>query len=325
MEFIQSIQAHDEAIVLGTVVTYDLPVNPLSHVLLTVKGARLDMAVTDVPPPLGLLSTFEKIEVLYKGSAVFSMSGVDAFACGLLVNNFETWGVNAGDVEDYEWAQTLLIAMTRMLYSASECFPRTSRGELILQITYAAANAEFDDLRLQIETVELPDASPAQFIKQTTLSATPTANVPFDLSLPIGNPISELVIWQHQIQAADTDVAGLDKLEILVDNKNRFYPESFVEVLQNMTGRMRCPPGYWGAHTHKLMGGTFAQGDQTSAQKPEDHPICCYLHLPFDIFRNGEYALQTAGASDVTLRMDVAAFGAFRIIPVEVVQSSGSV
>lgn len=325
MEFIQSIMAHDEAIVLGTVVTYDLPVNPLSHIMMTLKGARLDTAVTDVPPAMGLVATIARIEVLYKGSAVYSLSGIDCFASSLLVNNFETWCQNAVDTENAEWAQTLLVPLTRVLYSANECFPRTTRGELILQITYAAANAEFDDLRMQIETVELPGASPSQFIKQTTLSATPTANVPFDVSLPIGNPISEIVIWQHQIQAADVDTAGLDKLEILVDNKNHFYPESFIEVLQNMAGRMRCPPGYLGLHTHKLMGATFAQGDQTSAPKPENHEIACYLHLPFDIFRNGEYALQTAGASDVTLRMDVSAFGAFRIIPVEVVGSAGSV
>lgn len=325
MEFIQSIQAHDVAITLGTVVTYDLPVNPLSHILLTLKGARLATAVDDVPPPMGLVATLDRIEVLYKGSAVYSLSGIDCFASSLFVNNFETWGVNAVDSEDAEWAQTLLVPMTRILYSPTECFPRTTRGELVLQLTYAAANAEFDALRLQIETVELPDASPNQFIKQTTLSATPTANVPFDVALPIGNQISDIIVWQHQIQLDASDTAGLDKLEILVDNKNKFYPESFIEALQNMSGRKRCPPGYWGAHTHKIIVATPAPGQQVSAPKPENHEIACYLHLPFDIFRNGEYALQTAGASDVNLRMDVVAFGAFRIIPVEVVSSGGAV
>jgi len=325
MEFIQSIQAHDVPIVLGTVVTYDLPVHPLSHILLTLKGKRLGTAVGDVPPPMGLVATFDRIEVLYKGSAVYSLSGVDCFASSLLVNGFETWGVNAGDIEDYEWAQTLLVPLTRTLYSPTECFPQTTRGELILQLTYAAANVEFDVLRLQIETVELPGASASQFIKQTTLSATPTANVPLDVPLPIGNPISDVIVWQHQIQTGISDTAGLDKLEILVDNKNRFYPESFIECLQNMSGRVRCPPGYWGAHTHKIVLSTPAPGQQVSAPKPEDHPIACYLHLPFDIFRNGEYALQTSGASAVNLRMDVSAFGAFRIIPVEVIGAAGAV
>lgn len=325
MEFIQSIQAHDVAIVLGTVVTYDLPVHPLSHILITLKGARLDTAVTDVPPPMGLVLTLARIEVLYKGSAIYSLSGIDCFASSLFVNGYESWGQNAVDVENGEWAQTLLVPMTRILYSPTECFPKTTRGELILQLTYAAANAEFDDLRLQIETVELPDASPNQFIKQTTLSATPTANVPFDVPLPIGNDISDIVIWQHQIQAGISDVAAIDKAEILVDNVNHFYPESFTECLQNMAGRKRCPPGYWGAHTHKLMGATFAQGDQTSAPKPENHEIACYMHMPFDIFRNGDYALKTAGASDINLRLDVSAFGAIRVIPVEVLSAAGAV
>jgi len=325
MEFVQSIMAHDVAVVLGTVVPYDLPVNPLSHILLTLKVARLDMLATDVPSPLTIPAILSRIEVLYKGSAVYSMSGVDCLASGILVNNFESWGVNAVDIENAEWAMTLLVPMTRKLYSPSECFPKTTRGELILQLTYAAANADWDNIRLQIETVELPDASPQQFIKQTTLSATPTANVPFDVPLPIGNDISEIIIWQHQIQQGVSDVAAIDKLEILVDNMNHFYPESFTEVIQNMPGRMRAAPGYWGLHTHKIIVPGVSAGQQVSAPKPENHILSCYMHLPFDIFRDGEYALKTAGASDVNLRLDVAAFGALRIIPVEVVSSAGAV
>jgi len=246
-------------------------------------------------------------------------------ASGLFVNNFESWGVNAVDVEDAEWAVTLLVPLTRRLYSPLECFPRSTRGELILQLTYSAASAEFDNVRQQIETVELPDASASQFIKQTTLSTAPTANVPLDIPLPIGNPISEVIVWQWQIQAIAVDTPAVDKVEILVDNKNRFYPESFCEAIQNMPGRMRPPPGYWGYHTHKLISAGVSAGQQVSAPKPHDHILSNYLHLPFDIFRDGEYALQTAGASSVNLRLDVVAAGALRIIPVEVVGAAGAV
>lgn len=310
---------------MGTVVTHDLPVNPLSHILITIKCARLDTAATDSPPAMSIPAILARIEVLYKGSAVYSLSGVDCFASGLFVNGFETWGVNAEDIEDGEWAMTLLVPMTRILYSPLECFPASTRGELILQLTYAAATAEWDDIRMQIETVELLGASPAQFIKQTTLSATPTANVPLDIPLPIGNNISDIIVWQHQIQTTTSDVAAIDKMEILVDNKNRFYPESFVETLQNMPGRMRCPPGYWGSHIHKTYVTPVVAGDPTGIVIAMDHVICCYLHLPFDIFRNGDYALATAGTSAVLLRLDISAFGAIRIIPVEVVGSAGAV
>lgn len=325
MEFIQSILAHDEAVVAGTVPTYDLPVHPLSHILLTLKCARKDTANVDVPPFMSIPALIDRIEVLYKGSAVYSLSGVDCMASSLLVNGFESWGVNAVDVENAEWAVTLLVPLTRTLYSPMECFPKTTRGELILQLTYSAASVEFDDVRMQIETVELPDASAAQFIKQTTLSASPTAVIPLDIPLPIGNDISEIIVWQHQIQDGTSDTAGLDKMEILVDNLNHFYPESFIESIHNMAGRMRCPPGYWGLHTHKLIHNEVSAGKQVTPPKPENHILANYLHLPFDVFKTGDYALKTAGASAVNLRLDVVAAGAFRIIPVEVVSASGAV
>lgn len=325
MEFIQSILAHDVPVTLGTVVTYDLPVNPLSHILLTIKCARLDRAATDSPPAMSLPAMLARIEVLYKGSAVYSLSGVDCFASSLFVNGFETWGVNAEDIEDGEWAFTLLVPLTRTLYSPNECFPPSTRGELILQLTYAAASAEWDDIRMQIETVELLGASPTQFIKQTTLSATPTANVPLDIPLPIGNNISDIVIWQHQIQVTTSDTPAIDKMEILVDNVNKFYPESFCETIQNMSGRKRAAPGYWGSHIHKTYTTPVTAGDPTGINLPMNHVIACYLHMPFDIFGNGEYALMTAGASAVLLRLDIVAFGAIRIIPIEVVGSAGAV
>ena len=325
MEFIQSILAHDEAVVAATVVTYDLPVNPLSHILLTLKMARLDTAVTDSPPFMSIPAIISRIEVLYKGSAVYSLSGVDCMASSLHVNGFESWGVNAEDIENGEWAVTLLVPLTRTLYSPIECFPASTRGELILQITYAAASAEWDDIRMQIETVELLGVTPQQFLKQTTLSATPTANIPLDIPLPIGNDITDIVIWQHQIQTTTSDVAAIDKMEILVDNINKFYPESFTETIQNMSGRKRCPPGYWGSHVHKTYVTPVVAGDPTGIVIAMNHILACWMHLPFDIFKNGEYALKTAGASAVLLRLDIVAFGALRIIPLEIIKSAGSV
>lgn len=323
MEFIQSILAHDEAVTAGTVATYDLPVNPLSHVLLTLKFAQNlandSLAFGNIP------AMIDRIEVLYKGSAVFSMNGIDALACGIFVNGFESWGMNADGNDDDERSFTFLVPMTRILYSPRECFPATTRGELILQITYAAAFTDIDTVRAQIETVEIPGASPEQFIKQTTKAVTPSATGQLDIELPIGNDISELVLTGATIPAADADTATLNLLEILVDNVNKFYPESNIETIHNMAGRLRAAPGYWGYHVHRLDAANYAQWDDTSEAIPADHVINCHLHLPFDIFRDGNFALRTEGASDVVLRVDAGDTGAIRVIPVEIVRSAGSV
>lgn len=323
MEFIHSILAHDEPVAVNTVISYDLPVNPLSHVLLTLKFAQ--NLVNDLLAFANIPAMISKVEVLYKGSAVFSMNGIDMLSCGIFVNGFESWGMNADGNDNDERSFTFLIPMTRTLYSSRECFPRTTRGELILQITYAAAFTDIDTVRAQIETVELPDASPEQFVKMTTLVGTPTVTGPFDFELPIGNDISELIMSQTQIPAADSDIGVIDKLEILLDNVNHFYSESFCETLHGMAGRMRAAPGYWGYHVHRLTAAAFAQWDDTSVAVPADHVINCHLHLPFDIFRDGVYALHTAGKSDVVMRIEVGVAGTVRVVPVEIVKSAGAV
>ena len=323
MEFIHSVLAHDETVAVGTVVSYDLPVNPLSHTLITLKFAQ--NLANDKLSFTNVLGMMTKIEVLYKGSAVFSMRMLDAFACGLLVNRFESWAMNADGNDDDERAITILVPHTRTLYSPTECYPRTTRGELILQITYASAFTDIDTVKAQIETVEIPNAAPEQFIKMTTLARTPTATGQLDIELPIGNEISELVLWGETIPAATADTATIDKMEILVDNINHFYAEANIETIHNMAGRMFAAPGYHGRHVHRLTAAAFAQWDDTSPVIPGDHVISNHLHMPFDIFKDGRFALQTAGKSDVIVRIDAGDTGDIRVIPVEIVKSLGGV
>lgn len=320
MDFIHSVLAQDDDVTASKTVSYDLPVNPLSHILVTLKYTRTAAAADGIPTYPIIFACIPKIEVLYKGSAIFSMSGQDAVAAGLLVAGFESWGLNYLGVADEECSFTFLVPLTRVLYSDRECFPRSTRGELILQITYsdlAGATA----VKAQIETVELPDAAPEQYLRMTTLSFTPTVKGEHDIELPIGNLISELVLFGTTFPAGTVDAATLGYLQILVDNVRRLYSHTNFETIHNMAGRMRCPPGYWYGHTHWLQ----TAGELTDVQFPGNHLLKQYVHLPFDIFRDGKYALETAGKSDVVLRINVedGAETALRVIPCEIVKAAG--
>lgn len=323
MEFIQSILSHDEAVAVSTVPTYDLPVNPLSHILITLKYDQ--NLANDIGGFVNILAMMSRVEVLYKGSAVFSMSGLDAYACGLFICNFESWTANNSGDDNAELSITFLVPLTRTLYSPRECFPATTRGELILQITYAAAFTNIDDARAQIETVELVGATPEQFLKMTTKAVTPTATGQLDIELPIGNDISDLVLWGTTKPVDDSDTVTINLMEILVDNINHFYPESNFETIHNMAGQMRTVPGYHGFHTHRLLEAAYAQWDDTSAVIAEHHVLAHHLWMPFDIFRDGMFTLHTRGASDVVLRVDAGDTNPIRCIPCEVVKSAGSV
>ena len=321
MEFIHSVLVQDEDVSARGVDSDDLPVNPLSHVLFTLKTTHTHATLADIETFAEILALITKIEVLYKGSAIFSMSGADCFAAGLIIAGFETWGLNVAGTTVEERFTTFCIPFGRQLYNPAECFPRTTRGELVLQITYADLPAAFPTEVAQIETVELPDASPSQFLRMTTLSADFTKAGDNDIDLPIGHPISDLVLYGETIPAGAVATTTLGSLQVLVDNIRRFYSHTNFETVHNMEGRVRPAPGYWGSHVHN----GAAALSPTGVPMPSNHVLANYVHVPFDIFRNGEYALQTAGKSDVVLRIncDAAANNEVRCIPCEIVPAAG--
>lgn len=316
-EFIHSVLAQDEAVVAGGVYSWDLPVNPLSHILFTFKFQQnkpdTSIGFWDI------LGNVTKVEVLYKGSAIFSMNGWDCFAQSLFVCGFESWGLNWNGDDDDELSLTYLIPLGRIPFKAIECFPRSTRGELVLQITFPAAFTRVDNTRVQIETVELPDASPGRYLRMTTLSVTPTAVGELDIELPIGNPISDLICYGLTKPDADDDTVTLEYAQILVDNQRRFYSHINYETWHNMAGMNHPPPGYWGFHQHQTDGAGYVQFANTSYNRPGDHVYGWWNHLTFDIFKDLEYALQTAGKSDIVLRVYAGDINAIRVIPCEIV------
>ncbi|GAH19848.1 unnamed protein product, partial [marine sediment metagenome] len=120
------------------------------------------------------------------------------------------------------------------------------------------------------------------------------------------------------------DEVSLAYLQILVDNYRRFYSHTNFETVHNMAGRMRCPPGFWFGHQHYQS----AVSSLSGWQLPGNDLLKEYLHLPFDISRDGRYILETAGKSDVILRVNVDTAGEdkkIRVIPCEIVPAGHGV
>lgn len=318
--FIHSVLAQNETITANTVVSYDLPVNPLSHILLTVKFAQ-DQANTQLTFA-NIAAMLSKVEVLYKGSAVLSMNGIDALAAGIFVGGFESWGVNALGADNELRSFTYLLPLTRFLYSPRECYPSSTRGELILQVTYASSFTQIDGASAQIETIELPDASPERYLKMTTLSVTPSATGELDIDLPIGNDISDLVLWGTTIPTGATATTTIQYIQLLLDNERKWFSQSNFETLHGMAGRLRAAPGYWGSHTHDLADAAYAQYMDTSPPDPVNHILSNHLHVPFDVTKDGLYILPTAGLSSLSCRISAGDTNPLRVIPCEIVSAA---
>lgn len=318
-EFIHSTIIDNRTVTAGSVVTEDLPVNPLSHMLLTLRF--LQNQADTMLDFLNIPAMISRVEVLFKGSAILSMNGVDLMALGIFINGFESWGVNMDGNNNDLRSFTFLIPLTRKLYSPLEAFPRSSRGELQVQITYAAAFTQIDGVTETYETVELPLANPSRFMKSTVLSLTPGATGEVDINLPIGNDISDLVMFGTTTPQAGTDTRTITDVQILVDNIRRFYSNVNFETLHNMAGMKRAMPDAHGNHTHRSEAAAYVQFQQTSANMNQEHILDNHLHLPFDIMGDGEYMLETMGKSDVVVRINAGVADALRVIPVEIVKS----
>lgn len=317
--FTHSIVVPDETIEIDTSPSYDLPVSPLSHLLVTTKffQNQADSQVTFA----NIAAMISKLEVLYKGSAVCSVNGIDLLAAGLLVCDFESWVVNACAVQGEVRSFTYLVPFGRQLYSPVECYPSTSRGELVLQITWASTFTQIvtTTAELQVEAVELPEAHPERFLKMTTSTVTPDATGEFDVELPIGNQISDIILFGTTIPSGATATHTIKTVSIRKNNSEYMYSKTNFETLHNMMGRMRAAPGYHGSHVHVCYHATPAAGDKTDPVDPSNHIIPNHLLVPFDVRRDGMHILKTDDAKDLKIRIDAGDEELVRVIPCEVV------
>jgi len=322
-EFIHSVLAQNETVTAGTVISYDLPVNPLSHILLTLKfqqdkaDVQLDWDNVD--------AMISKVEVLYKGSAIYSSNGSDLEALDCMLLGFEPWiGNRYGDDDEFTFF-TFLIPMGRQLYMPDECFPRSIRGELILQITYQAAFADIDAVFAQIETIELPEASPGRFLRVTTLSVTPTAAGEMDVELPIGNTLAGVLFFGTTVPLADANVQTLTYGQLLIDNMRHYFSHTNYECWRQLAAHKFQPPIAHGYHIHQIDGATFAQYMDTSVVKYRNDRTIQHLWWDFDPTGTGLYLLNTQGASDIVARIFAGDTNALRVLPCELVSVGAGV
>lgn len=317
--FIHSVLAQNEAVTANTVIPYDLPVNPLSFILLTLRfqqnkaDVQLDWDNVD--------AMLSRIEVLLKGSGVYVANGSDTEAVDNMMLGYVPWICNRlGDDNEYTWF-TFLIPFGRRLYDPNECFPRSVRGELILQITYASSFTDIDNVSAQIETVELPEANPSRFLRTTTLSVTPTAAGEMDVDLPIGNTLAAVLFWGTTVPLVDANTQTLTYSQLLANNERIYFSHTNFECWRQLAGLRYAPPIAHGYHIHQLDAAAYAQYMDTQVVKYRNDRAIQHLLWDFDPTRDGTYLFDTRGLSSLVARIYAGDTNALRVLPLELVEA----
>ena len=318
-KFTHSVLAQDESLAANTTVTWNLGVSALSHILLTLRF--LNSTATTKATLANILAMISKLEVLFRGQSILSLNGADLFAYQSLVQAMPLNQENVVDTINAARFATFIIPFGRRLFDPAECFPKVLKGELQLQLTSPATYTNIVTVTTQVETVELLDASPKQYLKATTLSKTPSATGEHDVDLPIGNTLLGCLLFSTTVPTGTAFTTSIDWLKLLVDNVESHYSRTNWESLHNQLMALPSPLNAWAEKIHREnLAAAYTQNADSLPEEQVDSDIYRHSLLDLDPTRDGLYALDTKGKSRVHLRINAGDTALIRVVPVELVR-----
>jgi hypothetical protein len=322
--FLHTVLHQDVAITAGgTPLEKNLGVNPISFLMLTIRA--IISAANATPLLANLLGVLSNVEVKFQGTSVVSLSLADLHRMqGYLWRKFMRQQTVNDDANTVQWI-SVPVPFTRVPYWPNEGIPATKSGQLVATLTPAASFVNIGTVTVQLEQVELLDAVPVQFIKQTTLADTPAATGRKRYGLPLGNPILGIGLFGTTAPGAGATTfnASLGQVKVLIDNVETGFSLANWETLRGLAG-IRAPGAYdFADHEHETPN-AVAAGAETSDVSDADLADRQYAYLDYDPVGDGTYALETEGRGAVELEVNSDVADAIRIVPVELIKLPGA-
>lgn len=306
------------------IVPVDLPVNPLSQVILTLAFTKNVAAqVTSLGNLLVLmLQSITDLSIRHRGENIIQGSLMDiAVMNAVLTGKLPGVGEIAQADNEIQFV-SVPISFARTPFDHVEAFPATQRGNLRFFMSAGAISALWDAFAWSIETIELIEDTPAQFLKYTSMTRTLAATGRQSFPLPIGNDLLGCLLFDPSDETDTGGAYAFGKVKILKDNVEQYYAESNWESLrETMERRVANWRLGWG-HIHAQAAADTATGEEQVTVA--DRPPLQYGFLDFDPLKDGSYSLETMGASslDLNLNSDVST-GTVRALPIELVKIGG--
>jgi hypothetical protein len=295
----------------------DLPVNPLSMVILRFRVTNTN------PAAIGTFSAWDDlitqitaVNIKHLGELIVGGSLRDLLAVNTFYQRAFARAVHIINTSAAIRDVVFPICLGRAPYHPTSCFPPTTRGNLKLELTAGALGSGYSAVSLAVETVELIDANPSEYVKYTTNSATSVAGQ-FDAMLPIGNKLLGIVLFDTGLRTNTTNNTSWGSLKVLKDNVEQMYALTDIRTIAGLAhmhaGHMfDAMPG----HIHQINDGA-ALSDSDDAETPAGQGLDGYGYLDFDPMRDGSYALETAGSADLKIRGTGDEATAVRWLPLE--------
>ena len=307
------------------IIPVDLPVNPLSHLILTINltmtpAQSATANFVKVQPFLAMVSD---LSVRHRGENIIQGNLSNVAFLNWLLTGYQPWGREFHGTNNVVRSMSFLLSFSRVPYWHEEAFPATQRGNLRFFMSAGALPSGYTAAQWALESVELIEDNSAQFLKYTTLTRAVTASGRQRLALPIGNEILGLLMFDPSDETDATMQYLFGKVKILKDNVEQYYSSSNWEAIAAEIGRRGiAAQDTWG-HGHQQLAADTSTGEQIRGFA--DFPPIQYGFLDFDPLKDGSFSLETAGAASLDLDMDADTnTGTVNVLPVELVKVPGA-
>lgn len=308
----------------GTTVI-DLPVNPLYCVYLTLVAEQTASTTTadDGVGLLDLLQSVPNLQILFRGSIVVNASLTELWTmAGIMTGRLPFVQNFAPNLPTQFVSLCVPIYLGRANQMGNELFPATRKGELQAIITFAGppANTTADTFTFELESYEILDATPKQFLKYGALTKDLTNTGDNDFDLPMGNPQLGTLLNGEQTSDQSATFATFNRVKLLVDNVEYFYAQATWQTLQGELIRRLNPAADPQSYTAlENLAAAYAPDVLTARLTTALSVLRTFAYLDYNPWDDDTTLVQTANRGRVNLRITITQTSVARVIPLEII------
>jgi len=319
-KLLHRVSIFEQAIGADGIQSFDLPTNPLSVILLTLRPLNDTGTLSSYATVKTIAGAMNRVTVSHRGSAILSMSGPDLFALNYFRHGMLPMEANSDNVTNERRAVVVPIVLGRFAYDRLSCVPASNRGELVLEIDFDIADTGYDGLRFSAETIELMDAKPKFGERSVSIAQTFSSTGDNDIHLPAGNTLRGLLGFGTTAFGGAAPAPSLGRMSLYVDGEQTGYSSTDFEVASTLGALMgRQLPNL--SHNHITDASAGGGADEETGGAPFDagssDGMENYAYLDLDPTRDDNYSIDTKGVNSLFLRSTAETANAVRVIPIE--------
>jgi hypothetical protein len=307
----------------GEISLEDLPVNPVSALILTLRGEQPAAQVTNAFDWLNdFLAAVDNVRIIRSGENLIQGNLPDLMMVNAALTGYVPHGTHASGAAALR-SMSFLLSLSRRPYWPEEALPAQRRGVYSFGMNVLDTSpGTLTTLEWALEAIELPEATPTRYLKYTTRTHAISTTGRRRLTMPIGNRIMGVLLFDPESEITTTELFFWDKVKVLKDNVEQYYAESNWESLRADLGMRIHGVNTRFGHAHGHAAADTSVGQELHL---ENRAPLQYGYLDFDPLMDGSYALETVGASDVELdASSTTNTGTARFLPVELVETGGT-